>query len=176
MIRLTCTFLLLVLLATPSLRAGTFVDQLRTAKHIGLAVDAELGAFTVHVYTPAKFREHCDSLAVFKSEREAFVARIAGYDRARQDAQMRGATSKEMNAITSSRNRDVSDQPASPFDKRIKLHSVVAWGDDYVALAPFDQSGQQLLVPVSRIGRVIRATKKTEASPSAPALSRPAAN
>ena len=155
MIRFTITLIALTLIASESYCADTFASRLRSAKHIGLSVDEQLSAFTIHIYTPAMFKEHVASAQDFRSRLAAFKERMAGYDRERRAAQERRAGVDELNAITRQRNREAANSPSSPFDQRIKLHMVVSAGDDYISVTPEGEPHQRVLIPLSRVGRVI---------------------
>ncbi|TWU52047.1 hypothetical protein [Rubripirellula reticaptiva] len=152
--RFAITLLTLTLFSTSGFGADTFASQLRKSKHIGLSIDDALAAFTVYVYTPKQYEEHLASLDEFRRERAAFNERMAGYVRERKEARERRASTEELNAITTKRNRN-SVPPYSPFDKRIKLNTVVSSGDDYIAITPLEEPNQTILIPFHRVGRVI---------------------
>ena len=155
--------------ATPAFGADTFASQLRDIKHIGLSVDKDLAAFTLYAYTPMQYAEHVASLAAFQRDHELFKERIRGYDRERQEAMNRRATADEHNAITKKSNLEYSNQPQSPFERRIKLTTVISVGDDYITLSPLEEPAQKLLIPLGRVGRLIVSAPEEAASVSSKA-------
>lgn len=128
--RLAITLLTLSLFSQSVFGADTFASQLRSAKHIGVTIDDELAAYTIHIYTPSQYKEHVASLESFRRDREAFDERTKSYNRQRQEAHERGAKIDVLNAMTHKRNRELALPPFSLFDKRIKLNTVVSAGDD----------------------------------------------
>ena len=86
---------------------------------------------------------------------EAFRAKIAAFDQQRREAQERNASADELNAITSARNREQTNQPSSPFAARILLHNVVRIGNDYIEIEATEKPNSSTLIPFTKICRVI---------------------
>jgi hypothetical protein len=149
--------------ATTVMQNSSISDRIKDAKHIGLAVDEKLGGFTLHIYTPDQQKRNLESLAAFRLQRDELQTKLVSFDKQRREAQLRGASVDELNAITQALN-DLP-RPSSPFAAQISLNDVVFVGTDYIELQSVENPDSTTLIPFAKIIRV-RTPKEVADSPT----------
>ncbi len=149
-----------VLLAqTDSTRESSQSDnlmlRLKNVKHVGVRTDERLSGYILYLYTSAQREQNVASLAAYRENSEVFAARIKSIDEKRQAAQQERASVADLNAMTQERNRLQSERPTSQFVGSIYLYDVVKFGVDYVELRGAEKGGDPVLIPLSKICKVI---------------------
>ena len=147
-------------------RSRSLSDRLRDAKHIGLTVDEKMAGFTIHVYTPIQQDKNRVELAEYRVKLSEYQSGLESFDEKRREAQQRGASTNELNAITSARNSFSTTAPHSSF-AMIALHDVVFVGDDYLeVLGSNSPDSGTTLIPLSKICRIIMPKKPADTDTS----------
>lgn len=74
--------------------------------------------------------------------------------------------------MTQERNRLQFERPDSPFASRIHLYDVVKFGVDYVELKGAEEPRESMLIPLSKICKVILRTTADDAITGQPSAAR----
>jgi|LakMenE18May11ns_1017448.scaffolds.fasta_scaffold9732038_1 hypothetical protein len=140
---------------TETPQSDSFMLRFKNAKHIGLSTDETLSGYVLHLYTPAQREQNLASLAAYREDLVAFNARIESIYEKRRNAQQERVPVDKLNAITQERNRLESERPNSSFAQRIYLYDIVRLGVDYVEIRGAEKPGDSVLIPLSKICKVI---------------------
>lgn len=148
-------------------RSRSLSDRLRDAKHIGLSVDEKMAGFTLHVYTSTQQNKNRVALAEYRVKYSEYQSGLESFDKKSREAQQRGASTNELNAITNARNSFTSTAPYSSFSNQIALYDVVFVGGDYLEVAGSNSPDSgTILIPLSKICRILLPKKPADTDTS----------
>ena len=147
-----------------AVRSDTLGFRLNSAKHVGVSIDERLSGYVLYLYPPTQRAQNLASLAAYRKNLETYNALKTSGDDKRRASQQRRAPLKEHKAIMEEGNRLMSKRPNSPFSRSVVLYDIVHHGVDYIEMRRAEKSGETVLIPFSKIRRIIVVTSDEDFS------------
>jgi hypothetical protein len=169
--KLAWLFVLPLFPLTPAVGEDTLRDRLISVERFGVQSHEGTLAVTLHAYTKQQYDVNLADLNQYEVDRKSHDAERAEARRRQREVRDRFMRDRSLEVIQHMKDEN-SEGPGvlnvSAFASRIKLHAKAALGEDYISLVPHGSPGTELIIPLSRIGRVV-----FKSDPARPATKEP---